>query len=75
MCDLAVYLMTELSFSYGIIMNTENNVPWHGKNAVDELKTMNERYLKEQMETIGKLASNDTSNIGIIPGASKDVFI
>ena len=56
-------------------MNTENNVPWHGKNAVDELKTMNERYLKEQMETIGKLASNDTSNIGIIPGASKDVFI
>ena len=27
------------------------------------------------MELIGKLSSNDTSNIGMIPSASNDVFI
>ena len=33
------------------------------------------RYLKRDMKIIGELASNDTSKIGMIPGASKDVFI
>ena len=32
-------------------------------------------FLKEQMEVIGKLASNERSNIGILPGASKDVSV
>ena len=32
-------------------------------------------YLREQMKLLGKLTSNDTSNIGMIPSASKNVSI
>ena len=39
-CDLAVYLMTVLSTSYGIIMNLIINIPVHGNNVVDELNEM-----------------------------------
>ena len=49
--------------------------PGNGKNVVDGLNATDKTYLKEQMELIGKLASKDTSNIGMLPNASKYVFI
>ena len=75
MCALAVYLITVLSYSYGIIMDSEINAQGHGKNVFDGLNTTEKRYLKGKKELIGKLASNYTKNIGMIPSASKDVSI
>ena len=72
---LAIYLMTVLSSSYGIIMDRAINAPGHGKNVVDGINATNKRYLKGLIELMGKLASNDTKNIGMIPSASKDVSI
>ena len=63
--------MTVLSSSYGIIMDHSINAPVHGTNVLDGRNTTDIRYLKEQMELMCKLASNDTSKIGIIPSASK----
>ena len=73
MCALAVYLMTLLSSSYGIITDLEINSPGHRENFVDGLNAMYKYYLKRKMEIIGKLSSNDISDIGIIPSASKEV--
>ena len=53
-------------------MDREIRVPGHGKNVVDGLNETDTRYLKEQMELIGKLEINDTSKIGILPSPSKD---
>ena len=50
-CNLDIYLMT---------MSRAINAPDHGNNVVDGINTTEKRYLKEQMELIGKLASNDT---------------
>ena len=69
-CSLAIHLMTVLSSLYGITMYHSINSPVRGKNLVDGLNATVKRYLKEQMELIGKLASNDTSNIGILTSAS-----
>ena len=44
-------------------------------NVVDGLYATTKRYLKEQMELIGKLSSNHTSKIGMLPNPSKYVFI
>ena len=63
--------MTVLSSSYGIIMDCEINEPVHGKNVVDGLNETDKFYFKDQMEPIVRLASNDTSKIGILPSASK----
>ena len=75
MFALAVYLMTVLSYSYGTIMDREINSPGHGKNVVDGLNATGKRYLKEQMELIGKSESKDASKIIILLSASKDVSI
>ena len=75
MCDFAVYLMTVLSSSYGIIMDRTINVPVHGNNVVDGINTMDKRYLKGEMEPIGKLGSYDTTNIGMLPSDSKYVSV
>ena len=74
-CALAIYLMTVLSSSYGIIMNRAINAPGNGKNAVGGLNATEKFYLKGGIEIIGKLASNDTTNIGMLPSAPKDVSI
>ena len=58
--------MTVLSCSYSIIMDHEINATCHGKNVVGRINAMEKHYLKEKMELIGKLESNDTSNIGMI---------
>ena len=63
--------MTVLSYSYGIIMDRSINAPGHRNNVVDVLNAIDKPFLKEQMELIGKLASNDTSNIVMLPSASK----
>ena len=60
MCDLAIYLTTVLSSSYGIITDRTINEPGHGMNVVDGLNATDKRYLKGKMEIIGKLGSNDT---------------
>ena len=52
--------MTVLSSSYFIIMDRKINSPVHGKNVVDRLNLVDNLYLKECMELIGKLVSNDT---------------
>ena len=46
MCDLAIYLMTVLSSSYGIIMNRAIDVLGHGKNFIDGINATDKRYLK-----------------------------
>ena len=51
------------------------NLPVYVKNVFDRLNATSRRYLKEQMELLGKSASNDTSNIRMKPSASKDVYI
>ena len=45
MCSLAIYLMTVLSSSYGIIMDSESNAPGYGKSVVDGLNIMDNFYL------------------------------
>ena len=67
--------MTVLSSSYVIIMDLAINAPGHWNNVVDGLNAKEKRYLKEQMELIGGLASNGTSNIEMLPSASKYVSI
>ena len=59
--------MTVLSSSYGIIMDRSINSPGHEKNAVDILNATEKHYLKEKMELIGKLASNETLRIKMPP--------
>ena len=74
-CDLDIYVMTVLSSSYIIIMDCAINEPGHWKNIVDGLNATEKRYLKEEMEVMVKLASNYTTNIGMLPSASKYVSI
>ena len=74
-CALTIYLVTMLLSKHGIIMDFAINPPGHGNNVVDGLNATEKLYLKEQMELIGKWSSKDTSNIGMIPSASKDVSI
>ena len=56
-------------------MDCAINARSHGNNIVDGLNAPDKRYLKEQIELLGRLASNDTSKIGILPSASKNIFI
>ena len=67
--------MTVLSSSYGIVTDCVINAPGHGKNVVDGLNETDKLYLKRKMELMGRLASNDTTNIGMLPNASKYVSI
>ena len=60
-----------LSYSYVIIMNYVTNAPGHRNNVVDWLNTMDEHFLKGKMELIGKLASNNATNIGMLSNLSK----
>ena len=45
-CALAIYLMTVLLSSYGIITDCAINAPGHGNNIVGELNATDKRYLK-----------------------------
>ena len=56
-------------------MDRSINAPGHRKNSVYGLNATEKRYLKGKMEIMVKLASNDTTNIGIRPSASKYVSI
>ena len=47
----------------------------HENNIVDWINDTDKLYLKIQMELLGKLASNDTSNIGMFLIASNDLSI
>ena len=67
--------MTVISASYCIITDRAMNAPGYGNNVFDGLNAMLKRYFKEQMELIGKLTSNDTKNIGMLPSASKGVYV
>ena len=51
------------------------NAPGHENNAIDGLNATEKRYLKGKMEFIGKLVSDNKSNIGILPSDSKYFFI
>ena len=67
--------MTVLSSPYGIIIDSVINTYGHGKNVVDGINLIDKPLLKEQMKPIGKLSSNDTSNIRMIASSSKDLYI
>ena len=67
--------MTVLSSSYGIILDIEIKEPGHGNNVFDGLNETENCYSKKQMEYICKLASSDTSKIGMPPSASKYVSV
>ena len=69
-CDYAIYLMTVLSSSYGIIMDREISAPGHGNNVVNGINTTGKHYWKEQMELLGKISSNNKSYIGMLPSPS-----
>ena len=43
-CDLAVYLLTMLSYSYGIIIYHTINAPGHGNNFIDRLNATDKRF-------------------------------
>ena len=45
-CDLDIYLMTVLSYSYGIIMHRAINSPGHVNNVADVINATDNRYLK-----------------------------
>ena len=75
MCALDICLMTVLSSLYGIIMDCEINVPSQVQNVFDGINATVKRYLKKQMEHIGKISSKNTSNIGVLPSVSKYVSI
>ena len=53
-------------------MDSEIGASCHGNNVVDDLKKRVKIYLKEKMERVGYLKTNKTSNVGMIPCASKD---
>ena len=67
--------MVILSSSYVIIIDRTINEPGYVKNFFYGLNATEKRYLKVEMEIIGKLGSIDTTDIGILPSASKDVSI
>ena len=75
MCFGYIFNDCVLSSSYVIKMDNVIDAPSNGNNVVDGINAIDKRYLKGRMELIGKLASNDTSNIGILPSASKDVSV
>ena len=75
MRDLNLYLMTVLSYSYGIIMDLVINAPGHWKNVFVGINSTEKRYLKGEIEPVVKLTSNDTSKVGMLPSDSKDVSI
>ena len=51
------------------------NAPCHGKIVADGLNSADKHYLKGKTEPIGKLGSNNTTKIGMLPSASKYVSI
>ena len=59
--------MTVLSANFGIITDGKINAIGHVKNTVDGINDTEKRFLKEQMEHIGNLRTNDTSNSEILP--------
>ena len=56
-------------------MDHEINALCHGNNVLDRFNATDKSNLKGETELMGKLASKDTTNIGILPSASKYVSI
>ena len=52
MCSLDIYLMTVISYLYGIIMDIAINAPVHGNNVVDALNATDKRYLTEKLNLL-----------------------
>ena len=52
-------------------MDTVFNAPDSENNVVDGINATDKHHLKELMKIIGKLASNNTSHIGILSRALK----
>ena len=74
-CDLEIYLMTVLSSLYDIIVDCAINASGHGNIVVYGINTTDKHCLKGEIELMGKLASNDTTNIGMLLSASKYVTL
>ena len=70
-CDLIIYFTTVLTSLYRVIIYPAIYAPGHGNNVVVRLDATEKLSLKREMECFGKLASNDTSKVGILPSASK----
>ena len=54
MCALYIYLMTVLSYLYGIVMDCEINAPGNEKNVFDGLNSTEKRCLNGKMELLVK---------------------
>ena len=54
-------------------MDRAIDAPVHEDNIVDGPNAIEKRYLKEQIELLGKLTSHDASKIGMLPIESKHV--
>ena len=50
-----------------------NYAPGRGKKGLDGINATEKLHLRVKMKLIGKLASNNTSKIGMLPSASKDI--
>ena len=74
-CDLAINLITGLSYSSVIIMHREINATNQGNIVVYGNNATEKRYLKEETIYICNSVSNNTSNIGMIPSASKVISL
>ena len=56
-------------------MDFSINEPGHGNNVVGGINATDKCYSKEQIELIGKLSSNSTSKIVMLPSVPKYVSI
>ena len=60
---------------FGVITDHKINTPGNGNNVVYDINATDINDLKEQMKFFGYLKTNDISNIGINPCASKSCSI
>ena len=65
--------MNVLSSLYGIIMDSAIYAPIHGNNVVYGINATDKIHLNWHTDIFGKIASNQTQNIGMLASASKDV--
>ena len=72
-CGMDVSLLTVLSSIYGIIMDRAINAFVHRKNVFSGINDTGKHDLRAQMKLLGKLSTNNTSNIGMLLSASNNV--
>ena len=75
LCALDIYFMTVPISSISPLKYFFSVASVHVKNSVDGINATEKKYLRGEMELMGKLGSNNTTNTRMLPSASKDVSI